>query len=136
VPPEQIPAEQGAFVPDGSMLPAAPSNALTGELVENTDSSNKSSGFSLPNLGEIKGFVDRLGGIDGILNGVTKVQKVVSSVSQMAPLIKVLLGSFSTKKKKEEDEIDEWKPRPRKRRKSGSGSTQKRRRPTNRKRKR
>ena len=61
---------------------------------------SKPGGFSLDklasfaNLNEIKGFVDRMGGLDGILSTVTKVQKVVSSVTQMAPLVKVFMGSF------------------------------------------
>ncbi|MHA6482748.1 hypothetical protein ACX1C1_12680 [Paenibacillus sp. strain BS8-2] len=73
-----------------SLLPAAP------------DSPAKP-GFSLANLTkyanltEIKGFVDRMGGLDGILSTVTKVQKVVGSVSQMAPLVKVFMGSFGKK---------------------------------------
>ncbi|MDQ6422527.1 hypothetical protein RB620_24150 [Paenibacillus sp. LHD-117] len=60
-------------------------------------------GFSLANLTkyanltEIKGLVDRMGGLDGILSTVTKVQKVVSGVSQMAPLMKVFMGSFGKK---------------------------------------
>lgn len=129
IPPEQqMMPLPGDFMHDSSMLPANVQNVMTGELVEKDSSDSKSSGFSLPNLGEIKGIVDRLGGLDGILTGVTKVQKVVSSISQMAPLIKVLLGSFGSKKSKgnKVDDLDEWKPRPRKRRKS-SGGGQKRR---------
>lgn len=97
------------------------------ELIEST-TSTKASGFSLANLGEIKGYIDRLGGIDGILTTVTKVQKVMSSVSQMAPLVKVLMGSFGKKSKEsDDDDSDEWKPKRRKRRKprAGSGSGKK-----------
>jgi len=56
------------------------------------------SGFSLANLmkyanpDEIKGMVDRFGGLDGILATVTKVQKVVSTVGQIAPMVKVFTG--------------------------------------------
>lgn len=133
IPPEQIvytPHQPGP-INQSELLPAAPPSS-SGELVEKkSDSDNKSSGFSLPNLSEIKGMVDRLGGIDGILTGVTKVQKVVASVSQMAPLIKVLFSSFSKKSKDDkESDADEWKPRPRrKRRKKSGGGSVKRRRP-------
>jgi hypothetical protein len=108
----------------------------TAQLTETTASA-KAGGFSLASLGEIKGFVDRIGGIDGILTTVTKVQKVMSSVSQMAPLVKVLMGSFGKKSSDDSDDEDssEWKPKRRKRRKTGSGSgTSKRRRTTKRRR--
>jgi hypothetical protein len=83
---------------------------------------NKASGFSLASLGEIKGFVDRIGGIDGILTTVTKVQKVVSSVSQMAPLVKVILSSFGKKSAdSDDDDIGETRPKRKRRRKAGSG---------------
>lgn len=109
------------------MLPAVIPES-TAQLIETT-ANPKAGGFSLANLGELKGFVDRIGGIDGILSSVQKVQKVVSSVSQMAPLIKVLMGSFSKKSTAtDDDEAGEWKPKRRKRRKPGTGSGTARRR--------
>lgn len=54
-----------------------------------------SSGFSLAslakyaNVDEWKGLVDRFGGLDGILSTVTTVQKVISTVGQIAPMVKV-----------------------------------------------
>lgn len=50
------------------------------------------SGFSLANLGELKGMIDRFGGIDGIMNGVAKMQKVVGGIQQMAPMMKLVMG--------------------------------------------
>ncbi len=82
----------------------------------------------MPSLTEIKGFVDRIGGLDGILTTVGKVQKVVSSVSQMAPLVKVILGSF--KKDSGSDAADddiEVVPKKRKRRRKPTGSAGRRR---------
>lgn len=82
----------------------------------------------MPSLTDIKGFVDRIGGLDGILTTVGKVQKVVSSVSQMAPLVKVILGSF--KKDAGDDASDdglEFVPKKRKRRKKPAGSAGRRR---------
>lgn len=108
--------------PTQDILPAVIPES-TAELIETTATS-KAGGFSLsnlPNLTEIKGFVDRIGGIDGILTTVTKVQKVMSSVSQMAPLVKVLMGSFKKPDKSDDDEV-EWKPKRRKRRKPASGT--------------
>jgi hypothetical protein len=49
------------------------------------------------NLGQIKGFVDKMGGIDGIMGTMTRVQKMVSSFQQMAPMLKLLMGSFGGK---------------------------------------
>ncbi|MFX3636372.1 MAG: hypothetical protein ACE3L7_10000 [Candidatus Pristimantibacillus sp.] len=103
--------------------------ATAAELVE-AAAPAKAGGFSLPNLGELKGFVDRLGGIDGILSSITKVQKVVSSVTQMAPLVKVLMGSFKKDSSTDDDVEEKVVPKRRKRRKPASGT-----RPTGRKRK-
>lgn len=51
-----------------------------------------SSGFSLANIGELKGMIDRFGGIDGIMNGIGKMQKVVGGFQQMAPMMKLVMG--------------------------------------------
>ncbi|MCU6796849.1 hypothetical protein OB236_32460 [Paenibacillus sp. WQ 127069] len=51
------------------------------------------------NIAQMKQIFDRLGGIDGIMDTMGKVQKMVQSVQQMAPLVKVLMGSFGKKKK-------------------------------------
>ncbi|PWV95300.1 hypothetical protein DFQ01_12812 [Paenibacillus cellulosilyticus] len=83
-------------------------------------------GFSLDKIGELKGVVDRLGGIDGILNSVGKMQKVVANFQQMAPLIKVLAGSFKKESKSSQklygdDDDIVVRPKRRKRRKPGGG---------------
>lgn len=49
---------------------------------------------NLINLEQIKGIIDRMGGIDGILNTVNKMQSVINSVAQMAPMVKLLFGSL------------------------------------------
>lgn len=101
--------------------------ATAAELVEAT-TTTKSGSFNMPSLTDIKGFVDRIGGLDGILTTVGKVQKVVSSVSQMAPLVKVIFGSF--KKDSSSDSLDddiEVVPKKRKRRKKPTGSAGRRR---------
>ncbi|MGM0882937.1 MAG: tyrosine protein kinase [Bacillota bacterium] len=120
--PTMVPIEPAA--PTQELLPVSIAETSTAELVETTAApAAKAGGFTLPNLTEIKGFVDRMGGIDGIVSTVQKVQKVVSSVSQMAPLVKVLWGSFGKKSATvSEDDSDEWKPKRRKRRKTGKSS--------------
>lgn len=46
---------------------------------------------------DIKGFVDRMGGIEGIMNMVTKVNSMMKTFQQMAPMLKLLFGSFTGK---------------------------------------
>ncbi|MBP1995805.1 aminotransferase [Paenibacillus eucommiae] len=52
------------------------------------------------NFNQIKGFVERMGGVEGIVGTMTKVQKVMSSFQQMAPMLKVLFNSFTGGKAK------------------------------------
>lgn len=46
------------------------------------------------NLGQLKGVIDRMGGIEGIIGTMTKVQKFIANFQQMAPMIKLLMSSF------------------------------------------
>ncbi|OAB36056.1 hypothetical protein [Paenibacillus glacialis] len=81
------------------------------------------SGFSLANIGELKGVIDRMGGIDGIVSSMGKFQKVMSGVQQMAPLIKLMMGSFGKGKTKgtpEDDDPIYYTPRKRRRKKTSS----------------
>ncbi|MFC5452198.1 aminotransferase [Paenibacillus aestuarii] len=80
-------------------------------------SSNPLSGL---NMKQIAGFVDRMGGIEGILGTMGKVQKFMSSFQQMAPMFKVLFNSFTGKVKNTDDA--EVAPRRRKRRKKSSAA--------------
>ncbi|SFT19262.1 hypothetical protein [Paenibacillus sp. BC26] len=85
------------------------------------------SGFNLAtSLNDLKGVVDRLGGIDGIVTTMGKVQKVVGSITQMAPLIKVLASSFGKKgasvTSTDDDDDAPPKRRKKKRRRTGSKS--------------
>ena len=98
-----IPYDESQFsagIPSISIQPAPISQALIlpNQNVTEAAKPAKGGGFNLGNsLNDIKGIVDRMGGIDGIVSTMTKVQKVVGSISQMAPLIKVLAGSFGKK---------------------------------------
>lgn len=110
----------GGGTPDAPVVPA-PAPASSG-----------SSGFSLANLGELKGMIDRFGGIDGIMNGVAKMQKVVGGIQQMAPMMKLVMGILPFGKNKNSSseadaDYEEYsKPRPRKRRKKTTGTQRKR----------
>lgn len=46
-------------------------------------------------FGQLKGIVDKMGGINGIIGTMTRVQKMVQSFQQVAPMIKLLMGSFA-----------------------------------------
>lgn len=87
---QQTSTSSSALQHTPAVLPPAQSTSAT--------SSPAQSGFSLAslakyaNVDELKGLVDRFGGLDGILATVTKVQKVVSTVGQIAPMVKVFSG--------------------------------------------
>lgn len=68
---------------------AVPSTALAAPAAASTGSSF--------NINQIKGILDRMGGIDGVMGHVGRVQKFIQSMQQMAPMIKVLMGSFGKK---------------------------------------
>ncbi|PZD92915.1 hypothetical protein DNH61_25815 [Paenibacillus sambharensis] len=118
------PGSESANLP--AVVPAADAAPAAG---------GKLGGFSLANIGELKGFIDRMGGLDGILGTMTKVQKLFANVQQMAPMLKVLMGSFGKKGAASvlaDDDDGEWKPSRRRRRRktrrrSGSGGTGSRR---------
>ncbi|WP_182302689.1 tyrosine protein kinase [Cohnella cholangitidis] len=48
--------------------------------------------FNLSNLSDLKSMVDRMGGIDGVLATMGKVQKFMSTLQQVAPMIKLFMG--------------------------------------------
>lgn len=82
-------------------------------------------------LGDIKGAFDRLGGVDGIITHMGKFQKVMASVTEMMPMAKMLIGSFTSGKKKgDEDEELFYDPRPKKRRRKSTVTRPRRKRPS------
>lgn len=70
------------------------------------------SGF---NIGDLKGIFDRMGGVEGIVSTMGKVQKVMQSVQQFAPMAKMLVGVFG-KSKNKDNEDDEYFYKPSRRR--------------------
>ncbi|MGG1311595.1 MULTISPECIES: aminotransferase [Cohnella] len=73
------------------------------------------------NLNEIKGIIDRMGGIDGILSGMTKIQKIVSTMQQMAPLFKLFAKGAAKAGTASSNTAARPRRRTRRRRSVGSG---------------
>lgn len=55
-------------------------------------------GLGVNNMSDIKGLIDRMGGIDGIVNNIGKVQKVMQGFQQLAPIVSLLAGALGKKK--------------------------------------
>lgn len=53
--------------------------------------------FNISNLSDLKAMVDRMGGIEGVLTTMGKFQKFMSTVQQVAPLIKLFMGNKGSK---------------------------------------
>lgn len=117
-----ITAEASALSPY-SPVTSNPISVLPGTATTvGSAASTAASGFSLANLG---GIVERLGGIDGILATVGKVQKVMQTMQQFAPMAKMVAGLLPGGKGLKlqggnSDKLDEYKPR-RKRSKGKKG---------------
>jgi hypothetical protein len=70
-------------------------------------------------LSDIKHFIDRMGGIDGILSGIGKFQKFMSAMQQLAPLLRLFLGkAAATKAASLGDLASDYRPKPRRRRRT------------------
>lgn len=91
-----------------SMVPAAPAAGGAAGL-----GSKLMSALGQFSLADAQNFVQRLGGIEGIVDKVGKAQKVVQSVAQMAPMIKLMFSVFG---KSDDDDDDEAAAPPRRRR--------------------
>lgn len=119
--PVQYPGmEINSYTPQ-SPVPATPSGG-GGGLTTLLGGGSGGGGSSSFNIGQIKQIIDRLGGIEGIMDTVTKVQRMVQSVQQVAPLVKVLMGNLI--KKKAGDDLDAA-PKRRKRKKRRNGTARK-----------
>lgn len=105
-------ADSSEVVEASALVPYSPANA------DPIPTSTKTGGgFSIPNLGDLKGMIDRLGGIDGIVATMTKVQKIMQTVQQFAPMAKMFTGLLPGAKGlklqggNSDDNLDEYKPR-------------------------
>lgn len=90
--------------PNPSVLPAQSSTSTGFKLP-----------FNIPNMGELKNVVDRLGGIDGILSTVGKVQKFMSTMQQFAPMIKLFMKKGGSDDDSESTYVPRRRRRPRRR---------------------
>jgi hypothetical protein len=52
------------------------------------------------NFTQIKGFVDKMGGVEGIIGAMSKVQKFIGGFQQVAPMLKVLFNSIGSNRAK------------------------------------
>lgn len=68
------------------------------------------------NLESIKSMVDRMGGIQGIVDNMNKMQKLFASFQQMAPMLKLLFNSFSGKNPSPQVQMKEKSSYPRRKR--------------------
>ncbi len=48
--------------------------------------------INISNLSDLKAMVDRMGGVEGVLSTMGKVQKFMSTMQQFAPMIKLFMG--------------------------------------------
>ncbi|MGR6762003.1 tyrosine protein kinase [Paenibacillus sp. T2-29] len=114
-----VPYEAPASITDSAVVTPDPAPAKGGLL------------GGLGNLNDIKGIIDRMGGIDGIVATVGKVQKIMSSVQQFAPMAKLIMGSLPAFNKNASkkttipitEELDEYTPPRRRRKKTQRKST-------------
>lgn len=101
-------------------------------------------GLGVNNMSDVKGLIDRMGGIDGIVNNIGKVQKLMQGFQQLAPIFSVLAGALKKKGKSgsspsafsdQNEDAYEYRPR-RRRRSSGSRRRSGSRRPSGKSRRR
>ncbi|WP_197258742.1 oligopeptidase [Paenibacillus dendritiformis] len=104
--------------------PIVPFNAVAETPIEVSAQPDKKllGNFS---MGDLKSMIDKLGGIDGIVDTMGKVQKIMSSVQQIMPVAKVFMGTLlpgkgGGKKLSTTDGGDDAAPRRRRRYSSGS----------------
>lgn len=98
----------------GAMPPFLPESQYSPYLPAQAPAKSGSGLFSNFNLSQIKTMIDRMGGIEGVLDTVGKVQKVMQTVQQLAPMFKLLVPKLSSKGN--DDEFDEDFDAPRRRR--------------------
>ncbi|MFC5530985.1 hypothetical protein [Cohnella yongneupensis] len=67
--------------------------------------------INISNLNDLKAMFDRMGGIEGVMSMVGKAQKFMSTMQQVAPLVKLFMG-------KKGSSADKSTSRPRRRRRT------------------
>jgi hypothetical protein len=115
--PTQYYGQGGDFPGVGQVTPFYPDahNSFQPAVVK-PESNNLLSGLSGFNFKDIKGFVDRMGGIEGVMSTLTKVQKTMQTFKQMAPMLKLLIPKLSGAESASLDDDDAYYRRRRRRR--------------------
>ncbi|MEB3101959.1 hypothetical protein [Ferviditalea candida] len=109
-------AQINQLLPSGQQpnMPSLPSGGMFGGGSGLPSPSGGSFGSSKFSLGKVMEFVDRMGGIQGIMSAIERIQNIVVTIQQFAPLIALLIP----KKKSPQNELPAGAAnRPRKRRK-------------------
>lgn len=107
-----------ALIPQQSLVPIPPPSQAGGGGLGGMLGNLNLSNF---NFKDIKGIIDRMGGVEGVVSTMGKVQKIMSSVQQMQPMFKLLMSTFS--KAKTADDKDDLVPRRRRRRRRRRSSS-------------
>ncbi len=116
-------------LPVYSQPPGQGQNILPATPVQQTPAPSTGGGLfgagSKLNFNDVKTIIDRMGGIDGIMNSINKMSSIIQNVQKMAPMIKLLAGSLIPAKATTTD-IDLKTPRAKKRRRKRTSSHQRR----------
>jgi hypothetical protein len=75
--------------------------------------------ISISNIGDLKALVDRMGGIEGVMANLGKFQKFISTMQQIAPMIKL----FMNKNKDSSSDSKTFTPRRRRTRRRAARKT-------------
>jgi hypothetical protein len=89
--PEGYPELSG--YPPYPTAPIVPNDAVT-ETPINTAVQPEKKLLGNFSMSDLNSMIDRLGGIDGIVETMGKVQKIMSSVQQLMPVAKMFLGTL------------------------------------------
>ncbi|WP_372660310.1 hypothetical protein [Cohnella sp.] len=87
--------EQNTFPGIGDSFAAGPPEVIQPTVLPAQVSTVTKSSlpFNISNLNDVKAIIDRMGGIEGVLSTVGKFQKFMSTIQQVAPLIKLFMGN-------------------------------------------
>ncbi len=80
-------------------------------------------------LKDIKGWIDRMGGVEGIMNTVNKMSRIAQTFQQMSPMIKLLMSNFLKKRDSTDKFNEDYKEYRRRRKRNRGRRTASRRRP-------
>lgn len=58
------------------------------------------------NWNDLKAFVDKMGGIEGIMSSLNKMNSIIQNVQKMAPMIRLLASTFAAKKTASTNELE------------------------------